>query len=535
MFANRTRSVVAVVVLVAALASCKSPSSGTAQPGPSTTLGTASPSADPGGTLVLYDTTGPYGFLGELYAIQAANLASHFAGWTTEPVSRYRAGDAAHRLLTIYLGSTYDEPIPAAFLADVAAGARVLWLGDNIWQLAAKFPKVLEQAGFTTTTIDNATVTEVRYRGASLTRNSAAGGVVKVTVTDPTKATIIADAVHADGQVVPWGARGANLAYIGEIPFTYLSSNDRYLALCDVLFDLLAPNTPERHRALVRIEDVGPHSDPAQLRAIADYLYGRKVPFSVATFVEYDDPKGVYSGGTPVHRRLSQAPALVQALRYMAAHGGTLLMHGYTHGYAAAANPYGVSAEDFEFWRAHVDPQNMVVLDGPVPEDSASWALGRFDAARKEWAAAGLTAPDIWEFPHYTASAVDYQAISPRVKARYERAIYFSGLLNGGTVDTTHSASQFFPYAVKDVYGAPVIPETLGNIASQKFNQHGVRLPADLVAAAKQQLVVRDGVASFFYHPFLGLQYLPELVDGIQALGYTFVAPLTLGSPIPSS
>src|SRR3954469_20788537 len=29
-------------------------------------------------TLVLYDTTGPYGFLGELYAMATANLAGHF-------------------------------------------------------------------------------------------------------------------------------------------------------------------------------------------------------------------------------------------------------------------------------------------------------------------------------------------------------------------------------------------------------------------------------------------------------------------------
>jgi uncharacterized protein YdaL len=476
---------------------------------------------------VLYDTTGQFGFLGELYAVQASNLASHFGGWRAEPVSRYTSGEATRHDLTIYLGSTYDEPLPDAFLADVAAGANVLWLGGNIWKLAAKYPKVFQQDGFTTAAVDDAPVAEVRYHGTTLTRDAKAGGLVKISVSDPARATTVAEAVRADGTVVPWGVRGGRLTYVAEVPLTYLSPDDRYLALADLLFDLLAPATAVRHRALVRIEDVGPHSDPNQLRAIADYLSGKNVPYSVAVFVEYDDPKGVYSGGKPVHKTLAGSPDVVSALKYMVSHGGTLLMHGDTHAYDGGPNPYGVSAEDFEFWRAHVDATNTVVLDGPVPEDSEQWAVGRFEAARKGWTDAGLTPPDIWEFPHYAASATDYRAIASRVRARYERVMYFSGALTGGAADTSHSASQFFPYAVHDVYGSPVIPENLGNIASQKFNQHGVRLPDDLIASARRQLVVRDGVTSFFYHPFLGLEYLPTLIDGITGLGYTFVPALT--------
>ena len=523
MFAHRTRSVVVVVATLAVLAACKAPS-GTPQAGPS---------VPPSGTLVLYDTTGQYGFLGELYAVQAANLLSHFGAWTARPVRDYRAGDAGRHLLTVYIGSTYDEPLPATFLRDVAGGAAVLWLGGNIWQLATAYPKLFERSGFTTGSIDDDSVTEVRYRGTSLVRNDDAGGLVEITVNDPAKARTVADAVGRGGAVRPWGVRSGALAYVAEVPFGFVTNDDRYLAFCDLLFDLLAPGTPVRHRALVRIEDVGPHSDPGQLRAIADYLYERHVPFSVAVFPVYDDPGGINAGGKPVHRVLSQTPQVVEALRYMVTRGGTLVMHGYTHAYAGGPNPYGMSADDYEFWRAHVE-RKTVVLDGPVPEDSAAWAIDRFEAARKEWAAAGLTAPDLWEFPHYAASPTDYRAISARVKARYERAMYFSGVLSDGAVDVKRSVTQFFPYPVKDVYGAPVIPETLGNIAAGRLNQQGVRLPADLLASAKRQLVVRDGVASFYYHPYLGLQYLPELVEGMEALGYTFVAPSTLGPPLPA-
>jgi uncharacterized protein YdaL len=227
---------------------------------------------------------------------------------------------------------------------------------------------------------------------------------------------------------------------------------------------------------------------------------------------------------------LSTTPEVVAALKYMTKRGGTLMMHGYTHGYAGGANPYGVSAEDFEFYRAHVDGDNRVILDGPVAEDSAAWALSRLAAARAEWAAAGLPAPGIFEFPHYAASAADYRAISTdaAVTARYERAMYFSGVLRGGTIDSARYASQLFPYPVRDIYGAPVIPETLGNVEAQGHNQHQARQPEEILASARRQLVVRDGVASFFYHPFLGLQHLPRLVEGMQALGYTFVPADTL-------
>jgi uncharacterized protein YdaL len=333
--------------------------------------------------------------------------------------------------------------------------------------------------------------------------------------------------VHGDGTSVPWGVRSGAFTYVGELPFTYLTPDDRYLAFADLLFDVLAPTTPTRHRALVRIEDVGPQSDPAQLRSIADYLAGRGVPFAVAVFVEYDDPAGRYSGGKPVHRRLSDTPDVVAALKYMMAHGGTLIAHGETHAYAGGPNPYGVSGGDFEFYRAHVNAANSVVLDGPVPEDSGAWAAARVADARAEWAKVGLPAPDIFEFPHYSASAVDYRTVSAEFPARYERAMYFSGVLTGATVDHSRYASQFFPYPVRDVYGAAVIPETLGNVETEGYNQHEARLPEQILASARRQLVVRDGVASFFYHPFLGLQYLPALVEGIQTLGYTFVPATT--------
>ena len=87
---------------------------------------------------------------------------------------------------------------------------------------------------------------------------------------------------------------------------------------------------------------------------------------------------------------------------------------------------------------------------------------------------------------------------------------------------------QFFPYVVKDVYGTKVLPENLGDVSPDPWFIYPARLPADIVAAGQKNLVVRDGFASFFFHPYLDISYLQQSVTGLQAAGYTFVSPASL-------
>ena len=101
-------------------------------------------------------------------------------------------------------------------------------------------------------------------------------------------------------------------------------------------------------------------------------------------------------------------------------------------------------------------------------------------------------------------------------------------MLSGRTVDHSKVNGQFFPYAVRDIYGSAIVPENIGNVEPEAFNNHPARLPSDLIAAARRNLVVRDGVASFFYHPYLGVDFLKELVPGIIETGYTFVSADTM-------
>ncbi|MFJ9282344.1 hypothetical protein HS99_0017110 [Kitasatospora aureofaciens] len=513
----------------------------------------ADAAAGPAGTsaLVLYDTTGPYGYLGELYAMAVANLAGHFGTVTAQPVSAYTASTVEQYTATFYIGSTYyggavPDAVPAAFYQDAMTTAKpVTWIGDNVWNMAnaVGIENFKKKYGWDPTnsyfetngSVGN--INQVTYRNQSLTRKIPAGqdgGVLHPALSGAgyPQVTQLARAVDGTtGATSPWAIRSANLTYVGEIPFSYVSESDRVIAFEDLLFDSLAPATTDRHRAFVRLEDISPASDPTQLRTMADYLASQHIPYGINVIPVYTDPKGAYDNGIPQTITLAQAPDVAAALQYMLQHGAVLMNHGYTHQYSNVDNPYtGVTGDDFEFFRAHIDAADNVVYDGPPGEDSTAWAQSRVTSALAAFAAAGLPRPTLWTTPHYAASAADYQVFGRNYTARLERSLYFAGTLSGGPVNASRYIGQFFPYWVKDVYGTTVLPEDIGNYEPLPYNNHPARLPADLIASAKANLAVRDGVASFFYHPYYDVAPLQQTIDGIRALGYTFVGPTDLAN-----
>ncbi|MET8628753.1 hypothetical protein ABZW30_34285 [Kitasatospora sp. NPDC004669] len=72
--------------------------------------------------------------------------------------------------------------------------------------------------------------------------------------------------------------------------------------------------------------------------------------------------------------------------------------------------------------------------------------------------------------------------------------------------------------------------EALGIYEPVPYNNHPARLLVDLIASAKADLAVRDGAASSFYHPSCDVTPLQQTIDGIEALGYTFVGPTDLAN-----
>lgn len=488
----------------------------------------------PGSVLILYDSSGEYGWMGGLHARMLANLLGHFPelSYTAMPVEGYQAGDANRARATFYFGSVYDNPLPPSFAQDALATTNtVCWFKYNIWQIAG--PAFEARTGFRFNWLDWSGYTNVVYKGETFLKNPLDPELGYVTVVNTNTARTPALATKADGSAIPYAVCGGRFWYFADIPFGYISEEDRYIAFADLLHDILGIDHPASHSAVIRIEDVAPTTyTPADLKAVADLLERERVPFTIALVPVYTDPQGVYSGGVPETHRVSdtsdaQSVAFVEAITYMLARGGQILVHGYTHQYSSVANPYnGCTGDDFEFWRetfddSTPDPYDLGVY-GPVPEDSAAWALGRVNAAKQELDQAGL--PYIgFEAPHYAASAIDYAVFASSFPLTMHRVLYFD--------DAGHVAGQFFPYVIhRDTYGQRIIPENLGNIEPQPWQNYPARSAADMIRAARKNLVVRDGWAAGYFHPFFSLSQLRTLVQGVQALGYTYV-PIAMDPP----
>ncbi|MDO4918354.1 DUF2334 domain-containing protein [Kocuria sp.] len=507
-------------------------------------------------TLVLYDDTGEYADDTAMYAIATGNLLTHFGRTELKPVARYEAGMLEKYDAAVYLGTDYRTTLPRDFLADVRGSDKpVMWVDQNVEELAggddAQAAQFTEKYGWDPRQVSSVASTKaatVGYRGRSVHRETKGAEDLTVPFTGTRKGVEVlatSQCTESGKRVsctssgtgpteVPWAVRSGNLTYVAEVPLDYIDANDVYLVYTDLFYDLLGSRAPAVKQAAVRLEDVGPESDPEDLRRVADYLASENVPFQVAVIpVQIGRNK---DGSDWYGLSLQDRPEVVKALKYMQDKGGTLIQHGTTHQMGTGNNPYsGRSGEDYEFYRygcttTDTEPytfedctnDSYITPVGRVAQDDVSQWTQRLQAGREVMSEAGLGDTAIFETPHYGGSVNAYTAMAQEYDARYEQGNYYASTLTGGTSDPRKSYSQQFPYTVHDIYGGTVYPENLGNITEGEQNNHATRSPEFLVSRAKANLVVRESTASFFFHPYLDITYLKDTVKGIKGLGYEF-------------
>ena len=511
-------------------------------------------------TLVLYDAPPGTEFekLGMGYAIMLKNLLGHFDAQTElMPVQNYTAGKINSYDATFYMGSYYNNALPPAFLADAATTQKTLvWFKYNLWSLAwdsaynfqatrgiafsslrglnAAATSANPAPGFfdTITYKNKPFVKYYKYDSASNLVN-ADPDIGVTAIADATKAaTVVSVSNPKTGETAPYVIRSGKFWYFADMPFSYIGPRDRYLVLTDMLHDILGIDHPTNHRAMVRLEDVGALVTVQSMKTLSDYLRTKRIPYSIAVIPYYVDALGVYNNNVPQFVPMSQASNLKRALNYAVARGAEIVMHGYTHQYSNLRNPHtGVSGDDYEFWN--------IVANTPVAEDSTSYVLGRLNSGLNELKSNGYH-PVAWEAPHYHQSALASKAAATVFNTTYQRVVYFTADKPNfnAAVSKDFALGQIFPYAIKkDYYGQRVLPETLGNIEydisaidpSSNYNYTW----QDIVTNADYGLAVRDGFASFFFHPFWleptlnlpGFADFQKTIDGITQLGYTWVAP----------
>ena len=232
------------------------------------------------------------------------------------------------------------------------------------------------------------------------------------------------------------------------------------------------------HYALVRLEDVNPASDITSLEQCIELLKSKDIPFSIALIPIYKNPE------KDVTIYLHEKPELVRLIKDS---GATIVLHGCTHQYD------GETGIDFEFWDE--------TSNAPLEINNTEYATSKIELALEELKRCNLSA-EIWETPHYT-STYEVAGVVSR---------YFSKIYEGYDRKLT-----------KNEYGQIVVPANLDYVKGEQPVQSVFEIlaKAENISSSDDE----DIVASFFYHPFLGTDYLRMLIGGLKKQGYKFVGP----------
>lgn len=414
------------------------------------------------------------------------NLMGHFSVDRTDIL---HASDYKEHVLDAYdvlfiIFEDAEPSFPDVFLHDIASGtAVVVWMHSHIDLLLEQYPETWN----------------IRYQSSLKKRDWSIHYKKQVFLkTDPWLNAVQVKNFHnvnvyswahdSRGRRFPYILKTGRLWYIADSPFAYAAEGGRFLILADLLHDILDEKHPPNHRALIRIEDVSPLDNPGSIKKIARYLNRKNVPFHISLIPIYKDP------AAQIEVTLTDKPEMVKALKYAVKKGGTIVLHGSTHQHR------GASADDFEFWND--------ISGEPIPHTTSDWVDLRLQKAF-DVCFDNEIFPLAWETPHYSASQNDYKTFAEYFNTFYDRVM--AAEISG--------TQQIFPYPAR-IRGLDitVIPENLGYI------DIGDPDPESLLENAEKMLVVRDGVASFFFHSFVPIKHLKFLVKNMKKTGWRFIS-----------
>ena len=426
--------------------------------------------------------------LGENDARQVASLLTHFRARVSllplapVPDSLDQVIENSDALFCVGVDPQFDYPVEFLQTIDRYPGTLV-WMNNGVEQFlnmtgnshGMSFIEKRHDEGIS-----------VRYKQIDLVKVDPAWNAIKIN--DEERCHVWSWLVKGDQQW-PYIVQSGQFWYIADLPTAFVIEGGRHIVFSDLLHDILREYHAQKPLALLRIEDVHPLTDPKVLRKIARLLKAESVPFSVSVVPFYLDPESNLAVS------ISDRPEFIDALQELVRSGGTIVLHGSTH------QLRGESTADYEFWDA--------LSNGPLFSDSREYVRQRIETALNEMERAELY-PVTWETPHYAASQLDYGVINRYFSTAYERR---------QTLDL-HGSDQLVPYLInRHMSGGRIIPENLGYVPLDQQEA------AAILTAAQHQLLVRDGIASFFFHPFIDLSVLKKIVQGMKELSYQFSSP----------
>lgn len=399
----------------------------------------------------------------------------------------------------VYIGEKKEDFSIAAkqFLENFSGP--ILVLGQNVEQLSNRF-------SFITSKETDIRIHTIEYPTNQLKNELHEERLMKKI---ETKGTTLAYALSADGthpliiqQGTSYYVATPNLFdwmshYVGEMLFSYFGQK---------------PET-NKTSAYLRLEDVHPAVDVKQLKEIAELLKEKKLPYMITVIPVYKDP----DTGKTVH--LKDNSELIDVLHFMRDNGGSIVMHGYTHQFYDSE-----TGEGFEFWDVKTDQPirqpnheksktkedfhstedyNKYVENGKSFEEK--YIKDHIEKGITELVEAKLY-PVAFEAPHYTMSQKGYEILSQ----------YFSTYVGQIQLNDTTWKSMHSPAYISTpsfLHGMKLIPETVGFIEEGK---------PQAIAKMKERALsitkLSDGIIGAFYHPYLGVEPLKEVLKELESI-----------------
>jgi hypothetical protein len=271
--------------------------------------------------------------------------------------------------------------------------------------------------------------------------------------------------------------------FVGFHPTSYLIPFGAHLVFCDILNEIY--EITREKAALVRLEDVHALTESHHLLSVTGFLKSEDVPFTLALIPIY-----AKEDGTKTH--ISWDSNFRNKVKRALLDGGEFVLHGATHQYD------GLTAIDYEFW----DERHAMPVGGPeYAEQRVADGLIEIEFSELRPYMVG------WETPHYAASEEAYQVFEEYFELVYETPHWGFNL-------------ELLPYPA-EIEGTLYVPTNLSYVSSNSQNDDVNRI---LEQARLLSGLSHGAVASFFYHPFLGVENVETIIGGLKEQGWLFKA-----------
>ncbi|MFC4098145.1 DUF2334 domain-containing protein [Paenibacillus xanthanilyticus] len=254
------------------------------------------------------------------------------------------------------------------------------------------------------------------------------------------------------------------------------------------------PNT-NKHHAMLRLEDIEPGGEYGtpeglgKLRAVLDELDSLNIPFHMTVIPRSIHPE---EDGTWTERGIDDpspdafTARFIRLLQTAQKRGAVLGMHGYTH-------QYGREVRDDDNHISGIAREFKV--PGADETFEPAYAAERIERSLEAFRQAGLT-PAFWESPHYKDTREQEEVFRSYMGILYEPDLYsirtFRDLNVYETLNTYGGVTN----------GSVYVPAPLGYLTDE---------------ASVDRLLKKtdgyDGLASFYFHPFLEFKHLEAVTD----------------------